>query len=236
MRYTWILLDADDTLFDYDRAESVALERAFLEMEIGFESRYLPEYRRINGEIWREFERGAIAQADLKSERFRRLFEALGLDADPAAFSAVYLSKLAEGHFLIDGAEEVVKELRGSVGLLLITNGLAGVQRPRLAASAIRGCFDGVVISEEIGVSKPDGRIFNHAFELMGGPPKDHVLMVGDSLTSDMRGGSDYGIDTCWVNPTGKPRPEGIRITYEIARIAELPQIIGGLQRPVGTL
>ena len=226
MNYSWIMLDADDTLFDYDRAEALALQKALEETGLGFDGRYLQEYRRINGVIWREFERGAISQGALKAERFRRLFEAIGLQADPNAFSADYLSRLAEGHCLIDGAEQVVKTLYGRVGLLLITNGLADVQRPRLAASAIDGCFDGVVISEEVGVSKPDGRIFDHAFALMGNPPKKEVLMVGDSLTSDMRGGSDYGIDTCWVNPTGLSPTPDVAIRYEIRHIRELLDVV----------
>jgi 2-haloacid dehalogenase len=109
---------------------------------------------------------------------------------------------------------------------MIITNGLRDVQRPRIAKSAIGGCFAGVVISEEVGASKPDGRIFEVAFERMGCPRKEDVLIVGDSLSSDMQGGSDYGIDTCWFNPQKKPRDPDVEIDYEIRDLRELLALV----------
>jgi 2-haloacid dehalogenase len=228
MKYAWLLLDADGTLFDYDRAEGEALRRTFETLGDGYEPRYARVYRQINAQIWQDFEQGAISQQRLRTRRFELLFEAVGVELDPARFSQQYLANLGQGTYLLDGAEEVVRALYGRVGLLIITNGLKEVQRPRLADSAIGAYMDGVVISDEVGVSKPDPRIFDIAFEKMDHPARGEVLMVGDSLTSDMPGGITYGIDTCWYNPGQRPRPPELDIRYEIQRLADLLPIVEG--------
>ena len=204
MDYHWILFDADGTLFDFSRAETAALTAAFAEEDLSFEDRHLELYRQVNASIWQELERGEIEREELKVRRFERLFEAAELEIDAQAFGARYLKCLAARSDLIAGAEEILRRLRGKVRMILLTNGLKDVQRPRLAGSPIEGYFEDVVISEEVGAVKPDPEIFDVAFSRMGQPNKNKVLIVGDSLTSDIRGGSDYGIDTCWYNPAGE--------------------------------
>ncbi len=228
MRYQWVLFDADGTLFDYDAAETAALEQTFRETSQPFQPRYAELYRQINGLIWKAFERGEIAPDRLRVQRFEQLFAALGVKADPQAFSAGYLRHLATGTALVEGALEVVQTLHGTVGLLIVTNGLAEVQRQRFERSALRGYFPDMVISEEVGAAKPDGRIFEVAFQRMNYPRKEDVLMVGDSLTSDIQGGSEYGIDTCWFNPGGHARPTGVTVRYEIRQLGELLPIVRG--------
>jgi 2-haloacid dehalogenase len=227
MRYRWILFDADGTLFDYPRAEEAALEQACAASGLTFEAGLVELYRQINHRIWQQLERGEISLAALKVRRFEQLFVAAGFDVDAERFSARYLEGLARGTQLIEGAEQIVRRLHGRIGMVILTNGLRDVQRPRLAGSALDGCFADVVISEEVGAAKPDPEIFDVAFERMGQPAKHEVLMVGDSLTSDIRGGSDYGIDTCWFNPQGKPRDTGAEISYEIRRLPELAAVVG---------
>ena len=228
MKYAWLLLDADDTLFDYDRAEEEALRRTFESLGDGYEPRYAHTYRQINARIWQQFEEGTISQQRLRTRRFELLFQAIGVELDPARFSRQYLANLGQGTYLLDGAEEVVRALYGRVGLLVITNGLTEVQRPRLADSAIGAYMDGVVISDEVGVFKPDPRIFDIAFERMNHPAREEVLLVGDSLTSDMPGGIAYGIDTCWYNPGQRLRPPELDIRYEIHHLADLLPIVEG--------
>jgi 2-haloacid dehalogenase len=227
-RYTHLLLDADGTLFDYDQAEATALAATFRDLKLGFEAAYAEAYRQINGRIWHEFEQGTITAAQIRTERFRRLFAALSLNADPTAFGQRYLSRLGECAQLIDGVEDTVAALYGIVGLVLITNGLQDVQRARLSRSPIARYLDDVVISEEVGSSKPDPGIFDEAFRRMGNPEKQDVLIVGDSLTSDMQGGRDYGIDTCWYNPHARPLTLDMAISYEIAKLDELLEIVQG--------
>jgi YjjG family noncanonical pyrimidine nucleotidase len=221
------MLDADDTLFDYSAAESVALERAFCDAGLRWAPSILESYRRINSAIWREFERGAMSVDEVKLVRFERLLVEVGASVEAEAFSANYLARLGLCAQLVPGALETVELMAQHAHLLMITNGLQDVQRPRLEAADLARFFDAVIISEEVGASKPDAAIFDAAFQAMGHPAKAEVLIVGDSTTSDMPGGSDYGIDTCWVNRHGRCAPEGIRITYEIASIRELPALLG---------
>ncbi|MBN1642626.1 MAG: YjjG family noncanonical pyrimidine nucleotidase [Anaerolineae bacterium] len=227
-RYRWLLWDADGTLFDYDAAEEIALATTFDAYGVGYEIAYSDAYRRINSAIWRAFERGEIAAEALRTERFRRLFQALGVDLDPNSFSARYLAHLGERADLIDGAADVVRRLYGQVGMALITNGLKDVQRSRLRRSSLAPYLSAVLISEEVGSAKPDRGIFDAAFEAMGHPDKYEVLIVGDSLTSDMRGGLAYGIDTCWYNPSGAPRDPPVDVCYEIDDLGVLPAIVLG--------
>jgi HAD superfamily hydrolase (TIGR01549 family) len=171
--YTWLLFDADRTLFDYDRAEGTALEHAFGQLGVAFEPACLDLYREINMRVWRQFENGQITAEQLRLRRFELLFEALSQPLAPAEFSRIYLRHLARGSHLIDGASEVVPALCAKYRLALITNGLRDVQRPRLAGSAIRDCFAEVIISEEIGAAKPDPAIFDAAFAAAR-PPAAH--------------------------------------------------------------
>ena len=224
--YSWLLFDLDNTLFDYDRAEREALKSTFAEIGRPVHAELHRQYRQINGELWQAFEQGGVTQDVIKVQRFARLLDAAGIEADPAALSKRYLIHLSRGDFLIDEAEEVVRSLHGRYQMLLITNGLKEVQRPRIARSALAPYFDDIVISEEVGAAKPDGRIFDVAFEMMGRPAKGEVLMIGDSLSSDIAGGRAYGIDTCWFNPSGRPADPDPDITYVIGDLAQLASIL----------
>lgn len=225
MRYRWLLFDADNTLFDYDKAEIKALSSTLQSMNHRFEPRYIEVYRQINGQMWLDFEQGKLSQDRLKVKRFELLLETISIEIDPVTVSNRYLRNLSESSDLILSAEETVKALCGKIGLVVITNGLKEVQRPRLARSAISDCFTDIVISEEVGASKPDRRIFDTAFSRMGYPSKDSVLIIGDSLTSDIKGGNDYGIDTCWFNRK-RFRNLDVDIQYEISQIGELLDIV----------
>ena len=227
MRYKWLLFDADGTLFDYDKAEAAALANTFREFDLTLGPDDTATYRSINGDLWLAFERGKIAQGDLRTARFQRLFGALGLAQDAESFSERYLHNLGAASDLLEGAEPLVKMLQAHFSLALITNGIAMVQRSRLARSPLADCFDPIVISEEVGASKPAPEIFDVAFAKMGHPNKNDVLIVGDSLTSDMQGGYDYGIDTCWFNPQAKPRETNLPLSYEIQSLKALPSIVG---------
>lgn len=226
MSYQWLLIDADDTLFDYDAAETDALAAAFADFDIDVQPAHAEAYRQINAALWKAFERGEIAQDILRLERFRQLFQAFGMEVDVEAFSTCYLRHLGQAGHLLPGAIALLEALLGKVGLVLITNGIAGVQRSRLVRSGLERYFDAVIISDEVGAAKPDPAIFDAAFAAMGYPPKTTVLMVGDSLTSDIAGGVAYGLDTCWFNPQAKPCPAGLQICYEVRRLDEVLDLV----------
>lgn len=220
--YRWLFFDADDTLFDYDLAEAAALRRTFADSALPFDEAYGPLYQRINSAIWRRFEARLITSETLRVERWSALFAEAGITADAAAFSECYLGNLAQCTDLTRDALEVVQALAPRYQLAIITNGLKQVQRPRLARSAVGPYFSVLAISEEIGAAKPDPRFFDAAFALAGQPARSEVLVIGDSLTSDIRGGLNYGLDTCWYNHKGLPADPTCPSRYEIAHLKEL--------------
>ena len=226
MLYSHLLFDADGTLFDYDTAESKALATTFKESRIPFTIDYANIYRRINAQIWSDFEQGKISQQALRSERFARLFQTLDIDADPLTFSVAYLTNLGNAADLIDGAIELLQALHDKYHLLLITNGIPEVQRSRLAQSPLLDYFETIIISGEIGIAKPHPGIFDAAFHAMGHPPKQETLIIGDSLTSDIQGGLNYNIDTCWYNPHQRPPNPTIPATYQIHSLSQLQLIV----------
>jgi 2-haloacid dehalogenase len=226
MTYTWLLFDADGTLFDYDQAEAYAFRTALAQLGQPFEPHYLTEYRRINHALWLELEQGTIDQVTLRTRRFELLLAAINIKADAGDFSARYTTNLANSTFLITGAEETVKALAQACHLAIITNGLADVQRSRFARSAIAPYIKEIIISEEVGAAKPAPAFFDVAFTRMGCPAKSEALVIGDSLSSDIQGGLNYGLDTCWFNPAGQVNGR-IEYTFEIQRLAELPGLLG---------
>ncbi len=226
-RYTWLVFDADGTLFDFDDAEATALRQSIEQVGHTYEERFLSEYRRINRKIWHAFERGEVPQDTLKIRRFETFFKAMEIDAEPAAFSQRYLGNLAKGNRLLADAQEVVEFLAEKYRLMIITNGVKEVQRSRFEASTIHQHLDTIVVSGEIGAAKPSPEIFDVAFAAMGHPNKEETLIIGDSLSSDIVGGDNYGIDTCWYNPNQQEREGEVGITYEIKRLTELKEILG---------
>jgi 2-haloacid dehalogenase len=231
MQYTWLLFDADGTLFDYNAAERQALTLTFAEFQRACSSEAHAMYREINAQMWLDFEQGKTTAARIQTERFEQLFEALDADAsaetelDPAEFANRYLANLGTCTDLMPDAQPVLEALHSTAHLALITNGLTVVQRARLARSGLGHFFEAVVISDEEGVSKPNPGIFRIAFDRMGSPRKDEVLMVGDGLTSDIRGANGFGIDACWYNPEGKPPVPDIHYKYEIRNLTELLEL-----------
>jgi YjjG family noncanonical pyrimidine nucleotidase len=225
--FPWLLFDADGTLFDFDRAESIALKHAFQSINTPFEDEYLDIYRRINQELWQALERREITPKVLPVRRFELLIDVLQLTASPVEMSEVYLAQLSLCAELIDGAYDVLRTLHATCRIAIVTNGLQAVQRSRLANSRIRDYITALVISEEIGAAKPEPAFFDIAFERLGHPAKSEVLLIGDSLSSDIKGGADYGLDTCWFNPAGEPRPNDLRINYEIAHLHQLLEVLG---------
>ncbi len=227
MKYEVLLIDADDTLFDYSMGEEYALRKTLIDSNILYPfEKVLEEYKVINTGIWKEFEQGRIKVDELKILRFARLFERIGVEADSSRFSDDYLENLSEATFLIDGVEELVEQSYSDFKLAIITNGLTKVQRPRFNSSAIGKYFDEYIVSEEVGLQKPDPEIFSYALSKLKHEDKDSVLMIGDNPGSDILGGINFGIDTCWYNPGNKEPVKGIFPTYTINDIRELRSLI----------
>jgi putative hydrolase of the HAD superfamily len=227
MKYEIIIFDADETLFDFNKSEGEAFKNTMLEFDIEYdEAHHLKIYHGINKAIWKEFEEGLITQAVLKVERFRRLSQSLGAGFDENAFAKAYMKHLADASFLFDDSLGLVESLHKKYKLTIVTNGLTDVQDKRIRQSAIAKYFEDIVISEEINIAKPDPKIFEHLLNNINHTDKSKVLIVGDSLTSDIQGGINFGIDTCWYNPNGLVNETGIKPKYEISSLMELKDIL----------
>lgn len=216
MKYDVILLDADETLLDFSRSEREAVSDALRLFDITPTEELIEGYSRINHAIWKRLERGEITKDALRVERFREFCGQFSLTADPERMAEYYLERLSQKAYLLDRAEELCQRLAAKYRLYIITNGIAFVQRGRMARLPITGLFKEVFISEEIGAEKPERLFFERVFEKIPQFSAEKALVVGDSLTSDMRGGITAGLDTCWYNPKSLPVPEGMEITYTV--------------------
>lgn len=228
MKYDLIMFDADDTLFDFSISQDNALHNTFTQFDLptGFVD-YEADYREISSVLWRELEQGLITTTELGVERFSRLFLKHQLAIDAHGFSTAYLENLGKESHVIEGAEQLFTQLP-ACRLVIITNGFTAVQRSRIANSPLCNTFEHIITSEEAGYQKPDVKIFDYVFAKLQITDNSKVLIVGDSLTSDIQGGINYGIDTCWFNPNGKENNLAIKPTYEIRELMELLEILEG--------
>lgn len=225
MNYKMIIFDADDTLFDFSKAEEYAFRKAMEESNLVFEVKHLVIYKEINIAIWREFENGLITQKELKVDRFRRFLNKINETKDAYTFAESFMNNLEQASFLFEGAEELVEKLFETHRLIMVTNGLTRVQRTRVRKSIIAKYFEEIIISEEIGYAKPNPMIFEIGLKDIALPNKSEIIIIGDSLTSDIPGGIKYGIDTAWYNPDNHINDKGIKPTYEIKKLDEIHSI-----------
>ncbi|MFP5310603.1 MAG: YjjG family noncanonical pyrimidine nucleotidase [Actinomycetes bacterium] len=226
-RYDWLLLDLDGTVLDYTRAETDALHATLTGLGLAVDDALTTAYREINAAAWTAYERGELSPAELRVRRWRELIGRHGLDADAEATAQAYVENLAAGHVALEGALDAVEALACHHRIGVVTNGFASVQRPRMAASGVDRHAEVVVISDEVGHSKPDPAIFDVAFAAMGQPDRRRVLMVGDSLASDVAGGVAYGLDTAWVAPPGAAVPPAdLTPTFRVAALSELVELL----------
>lgn len=228
MKYDIIIFDADDTLFDFKKSEKEAFKDTMLEYNIAYDENFhFKIYHDINTAIWKEFEEGLITQEKLKIERFKRFSDKINACFDETAFANSYMAHLSRASYLYDGIVELIESLYKNYRLAIVTNGLTAVQKNRIGKSVIAKYFEDIVISEEVKVSKPNPKIFELALCNINHTEKNRVLIVGDSLTTDIKGGSNSGIDTCWYNPGKTENKTDIRPTYEISNFMELMNILG---------
>lgn len=222
MNWDWILFDADETLFTFDAFGG--LQRMFLDFSVTFTAEDFQDYQAVNKPLWIDYQNGAISALQLQHQRFEGWSERLSVPAGD--LNAAFLNAMAEICVPLPGAVSLLNALKDKVKIGIITNGFTALQQIRLERTGLRDYFDLLVISEQVGVAKPDRKIFDYAFEQMGNPPRDRVLMVGDTAESDILGGMNAGIATCWLNAHGRNLPEGIVPTWEVTSLSELERLL----------
>lgn len=226
MKYPYLLFDADNTLFDFDRANRRAFHAVCEQFDIPDNDRTFRLYERCNNEMWAAFDRGECTKEFLVVQRFHNFLSAIGLNRDAEACNGVHLHTLSCCAFMLPYAEEVCCILSRSHKLYLVTNAVASVQRGRLAKSPIVPYITAAFISEEAGAAKPSPAYFNYVFARINGITRENCLVIGDSITSDIRGANAYGLPCCWYNPGHTGHPEGLRIDYEIDDLRQLYDIV----------
>lgn len=221
-----VLLDLDNTILDFDKAEKTALGRAFTALGVAYDEALLKRYNAINIQHWEMLEDGLLTRDQVLVKRFEALYREYGIEADADRSQALYEHLLSEGHWFLPGAEELLETLAGEYRLFLCSNGSAQVQKGRIASAGIAPYFERIFVSEHMGANKPEKRYFDLCFAEIPGFDRERTIMLGDSLTSDIRGGINAGVKTCWFNPRGKENSGPIVPDYEIRTLGEFPALL----------
>ena len=228
-RYDLLLCDADDTLFDFGKAEENAFADACAAMGFAATAELLAVYSVINEALWKLLEQGGITQKVLRVRRFEEFLEAIGRsDLDAQAMSEAFVDGLGRQSVPIDGAVEAIARWSAMLPVIIVTNGIAKVQHGRMETSEVRHYIRGMVISEEVGAAKPDPRMLEVGMEMAGVADKRRALMLGDSLSSDIAAAANAGVDACWYNPHGAKNTKKLPVRYEIRSLDEVDAILRG--------
>ena len=224
-----LLLDLDDTILDFQKAEHIALGRTLQHFGIDPTDAVRNRYSQINKDHWERLERKELTRAQVVSGRFAQLFAQLHVEGDAEVCARLYAENLGIGHYFLPGAEAALEQLSKKYRLFMASNGNLVVQQGRLKSANISHYFEDIFISQEMGADKPSVEYFDRCFARISNFDRQKAMIVGDSLTSDIQGGNNAGILTCWVNPGHKPRRDEIRVDYEIDSISQLATLLEGL-------
>ena len=226
-KYYCILFDADNTLLDFDAAERKALAETLAQYNIEPSNETVEKYRTINEGLWRQLEKGQIRREKLMNERFTRFLKEIGVSGSGAEMNRYYLNQLSTHPDLMPGnVLDVLHELAEVATMAIVTNGFDKVQSRRVKESGIAAFMEEVFVSERSDSEKPNRKIFDTALRTLGVENREHVLVVGDSLSSDIQGGINAGLDTCWLNRNHVKNPGQISPTYEIESLEQLYPIV----------
>lgn len=223
-----ILWDVDATLLNFELAEKAAMERCFSMFEMGeCTQEMLSRYSKINRSYWQRLERGELTKPEVLVGRFEEFFGKEGIPVEKAAaFNEEYQVRLGDTVFFHDNAYELIKELQGKVKQAIVTNGTVVAQERKLEKSGLNKLITDIFISDQIGAEKPSPKFFEKVWEELGPYKKEEVMIVGDSLTSDMQGGNNAGIRCCWYNPKGLKNETSVHVDYEITNLWQVKDIL----------
>lgn len=227
LKYNTVLWDVDQTLLDFKRSEDQALRLCFEKLELKINDEIISLYSEINETYWKRLELGEVTKAELLKGRFASLFECLGITKVTSDdIAPMYQKALGEVYFYRDDSLTLCRKLKGKVRQYVVTNGVSSTQRSKLKLSQLGETMNDIFISEEMDSVKPDIRFFEKCFDKIPDFEKEKTIIVGDSLSSDMKGGNNAGIACCWYNPYGNKNTAGLKIDYEIHNLWEIEEIL----------
>ena len=222
----FLFLDLDDTILDFHKAERIAIAKTIRDFGVEPTEEVLGRYHVINKWHWEQLELGKLTRAEVLENRFKVLFEELGVEVDATACARAYEKNLSIGHYFLPGAEEAVDSLSKKYRLFLASNGTASVQKGRMTSANLYRFFEKVFVSQEIGHNKPSKAYFDACFAQIPDFDPKKAMIVGDSLSSDIKGGIQAGIATVWVNPNHLPANPAIPADYEIEALSQLEALL----------
>ena len=223
MTYKFLLFDLDHTLLDFDTAEDVALTQLLKEEGVADIQSYKDYYVPMNKSLWKDLEEKKITKQELVNTRFSKMFSHFGIEKDGVYLAERYQFYLAQQGQVFSGAMELLDSLidRG-YELYAATNGITTIQTGRMAQSGLAPYFNQVFISEQLQTQKPDALFYEKIGQQIDGYSKEKTLMIGDSLTADIQGGNNAGIDTIWYNPHHLENNTQAQLTYEVDSYQDL--------------
>lgn len=220
--YELLLFDADETLFDFHKAMCESLSKTLAQCGVKCSDKMIETYDEINNEYWHRYENGEITRPQMQKGRFDDFLARFNINYQSEKIDKIYLEKLAGCPYLYDGAKELCEDLSHKYRMAIVTNGISSMQRKRMESSDVAKYFEYLFISGDTGYKKPEKGFFDYVFSFYSDVPHEKFIIIGDSIGSDIKGGSDAGIATCWLNRRGAPCDASVRIDYEVHSLAEI--------------
>ncbi len=220
-----VLFDLDDTILDFKMSERVALSKTLIKLNIEPTEEIISKYSKYNISQWKRLELGEIDREEVKVNRYKLLFDDIGVDVSPKTATEIYEENLAHGHYFVDGAKEMLESVYKDYDLYLVSNGAKKVQEGRLSTANINHCFKGIFVSEVVGFEKPNVEFFNKVFSQIENFDRKKTVIIGDSLSSDIKGGKNAKIKTVWFNPNGLECSD-IVPDYQISSLSQIKSLL----------
>lgn len=224
-KYTTLYFDLDNTLLDFSASEHKAIKKLLADNNLPNTDDIIARYSAINQTWWERFERGEIQKSEIFAGRFKEFLVLYGFDGNPEKMAKDYFELLSQGYDTVKGAQEVLKYIKDKGYIVCITtNGISFTQHRRIDGCGLKRYFDYIFVSEDAGRQKPEREYFDYVMQNSPEKDKSKILVIGDSMSSDILGGINFGVDTCWLNP--KNNPAAYKPTYEIANIMQITDIL----------
>ena len=221
-----LLIDLDNTLIDFNECARHSIMNAFEKLGFDYSPVVFDTFIEENVKIWKRLERGEITKPQLRANRWNIILARLGIEFDGTILEEMFENGVAQGAYAVTGAYDLLDYLKDKYEMYIVSNGFRYVQESRLKIGDFNKYFNNIFVSEDIGIPKPAKEFFDYCFKSLDNPDKTDVILIGDSLSADIKGGNDYGIDTIWFNKNNDPAPSDIIPTYTVEKLSQIKEIL----------
>ncbi len=221
-----VLIDLDNTIIDFNECARHSIIGIFEDLGFHYDENVFTTFITENVKIWKKLELGEIDKPYLRANRWNIILEKLGINYDGTIIEERFENGVAMGAYPVEGAYELLEYLHKKYDVYVVSNGFRYVQESRIKIGNYGKYFKNIFLSEDIGIQKPDTRFFDYCYESIGFPPKDELILIGDSLSADIKGGNNYGIETIWFNKNADPESDTIKPTYTVNKLKDIEKIL----------